>query len=77
VPDHLLVPPDFMMPKISDPDKWSSEMRSFIDLALQIDQKKRASADDLLADSFISKAADRKRMKTILDYIFMEKSIGI
>lgn len=47
-------------PEFKDPDKYSPELKDFLDKSLKVDPEERASAADLLKHPFMDKSVDLK-----------------
>jgi serine/threonine protein kinase len=55
---------------------WTPEFNDFLDKCLKIDPQERHSARRLLKHEFIAKAAHKKSMRSILQQVFVEKSLS-
>lgn len=63
-------------PVPTQPGKWSFECKQFIDGMLTIEQTHRPTAVKLLEFPFLAKAAPIKTMTTMLQQIFLSKSLS-
>lgn len=52
-------------PGLSEPNKWSPELRDFVNRCLVLDPTKRASASQLLAHPFLLKAAEMDEVASL------------
>lgn len=59
-------------PSLEKPEKWSADMHAFLAMCLQIDQRKRASAAELLKHPFLTKACSKADMALLLRAIFVQ-----
>lgn len=58
-----------------NPDKWSTDMKSFFAKCLVVDPSKRVTAKELLKDPWLNKASTKKTMKNILTDIFIRDTL--
>lgn len=56
-------------PTFAEPSSWSSECNAFLALCLVKDPKERASANDLIAHPFVSKAKGAEVLKASIDKV--------